>query len=85
MAQFKYHWMGENTTLAPVQHWSDCGLHDEPIRPCDCFHVGARIEHKHYRFKARVVETTDSGMQWESEHGLFGHDGFEDFKNWRRI
>lgn len=85
----------EMLALKPeIQHWSDCQLHDDPAGPCNCFHVGARIEDRFNKMRATVTGVTEHGFKYEYDAPfnlghrsttLGGHVCFEGFKNWRRI
>lgn len=72
-----------------VQHWSDCAANSEPAYPagpCDCFHVGARIERIDTGAKGVVVETTERGFRCETFDGKWDYCvPFADFKNWRKV
>lgn len=80
-----------------IQHWSDCATNNEPaypLGPCNCFHVGARIEDRFNKMKATVTEITEHGFKYEYDAPFnLGHRSgtlggqcfFEGFKNWRRI
>lgn len=74
-------------TKDEIIHWSDCAVNSEPAYPagpCDCFHVGARIEHKRTGEQATIVATKDYGIAVENDR--YGWNiTFKGFKDWRRI
>lgn len=71
-----------------VQHWSDCSTNNMPASPngpCDCFHVGARIEHKRSGQQGVVDEIMPYGFWWIGDGGTQCGVTFTGFKNWRKM